>query len=89
MAGNALDAVSYTHLDVYKRQGQTVSLSDLTVPILYFRGRRDDFARPRSVSAIERVVPHDEVYGMTIDAGHLGLVVGTRAREEVWPTVDE
>ena len=69
--------------------GQTVSLSDLTVPILYFRGQRDDFARPRSVSAIERVVPHDEVYGMTIDAGHLGLVVGTRAREEVWPMVDE
>lgn len=68
--------------------GRTVSLADLTVPILYFRGRRDDFARPRSVSAIERVVPHDEVFGATIDAGHLGLVVGTRALEEVWPTVD-
>ncbi len=68
--------------------GRTVSLSDLCVPVLYFRGRRDDFARPRSVSAIERVVPHDEVYGATIDAGHLGLVVGARAREEVWPTVD-
>ena len=69
--------------------GQTVSLADLSVPILYFRGRRDDFARPRSVSAIERVAPHDEVFGVTIDAGHLGLVVGTRAREEVWPTVAE
>ena len=69
--------------------GQTVSLADLSVPILYFRGSRDDFARPRSVSAIERVVPHDEVFGRTIDAGHLGLVVGTRAREEVWTTVDK
>lgn len=69
--------------------GQTVSLADLTVPVLYFRGRRDDFARPRSVSAIERVVPHDEVFGVTVDSGHLGLVVGTRAREVVWPTVDE
>lgn len=69
--------------------GQTVSLADLSVPILYFRGSRDDFARPRSVSAIERVVPHDEVFGKTIDAGHLGLVVGQRAREEVWSTIDK
>lgn len=68
--------------------GRTVSLADLDVPILYFRGRRDEFARPRSVSAIERVVPHDEVFGSTIDSGHLGLVVGTRALSEVWPTVD-
>ncbi|MBL8636845.1 MAG: long-chain-acyl-CoA synthetase [Myxococcales bacterium] len=69
--------------------GQTVSLSDLSVPILYFRGSRDDFARPRSVSAIERVVPHDDVFGMTVDAGHLGLVVGSKARDEVWSTVDK
>lgn len=68
--------------------GKTVSLSDLTVPILYFRGSRDDFARPDSVSAIERVVPHDDIFGMEVQAGHLGLVVGTRAREQVWPTVD-
>lgn len=68
--------------------GKTVSLSDISVPILYFRGSRDDFARPGSVSAIERVVPHDDIFGLEIAAGHLGLVVGTRAREEVWPTVD-
>ncbi len=68
--------------------GRTVSLSDISVPVLYFRGSRDEFARPASVSAIERVVPHDEVFGMEVQAGHLGLVVGTRARQEVWPTVD-
>jgi len=69
--------------------GRTVSLSDIDVPVLYFRGLRDDFARPRAVSAVERVVPHDEVYGATIDTGHLGLLVGTRAQQDVWPTIDE
>jgi putative long chain acyl-CoA synthase len=68
--------------------GQAVSLSDLSVPILYVYGRRDEFARPGGVRAIQRVVPHEEVHGLEVDAGHLGLVVGTRAREEVWPTVD-
>lgn len=69
--------------------GRTVSVSDLTVPVLHFRGLRDDFARPAAVSAIERVVPHDQVFGAAIDTGHLGLLIGTRAQNEVWPTIEE
>jgi putative long chain acyl-CoA synthase len=65
--------------------GRTLSLADLRVPVLYFVGRRDQFARPDSVRAIEKLLPHDHHLGFTVDTGHLGLIVGGRAREEVWP----
>lgn len=65
--------------------GRTLSMTDITVPVLYFVGRRDQFARPDSVRAIAKVLPHDDLLGFTIDTGHLGLVVGARARDEVWP----
>jgi len=65
--------------------GRTVSMTDITVPVLYFVGRRDQFARPASVHAVSKVVPHDDVVGFSIDTGHLGLIVGTKARDEVFP----
>lgn len=68
--------------------GRTVSLADLAVPILYFVGQRDQLARADSIRAIEKVVPHDAIRGHVIDAGHLGLIVGTRARQEVFPQID-
>jgi len=68
--------------------GRTVSLSDISAPVLYFFGRRDKFARPDSVQAISRVLPHDEAFPMLVETGHLGLVIGTRARDEVWPAID-
>ncbi len=67
--------------------GRTLSLSDLRVPVLYFVGARDQFARAQSVHAIAKVLPHDDLLAFTIDTGHLGLVVGGRAREDVWPRI--
>lgn len=69
--------------------GRTASLSDLTVPVLYFLGARDQVAREGSVRAIEKVLPHEACRGVVVDTGHLGLVVGTRARSEVFPRVDD
>lgn len=66
--------------------GRPVTLSDITVPILYFVGEKDDFARPPSVRAIQKVVSSTEVYEVSVQAGHFGLVVGSRSLREVWPT---
>lgn len=68
--------------------GRTVSLADITVPVLYFIGQRDQIARADSIRAIEKVVPHDAIRCHVIDTGHLGLVVGTRARQAVFPPID-
>ncbi len=69
--------------------GRTVTLADITTPVLYFVGGRDDIARPASVRAIEHAVPTAELFEATVPAGHFGLVVGSTAGRDTWPTVIE
>lgn len=68
--------------------GKAGSLDDITCPILYFMGDRDDIARPRSVRAIRDAAPNaGEMYEVMVPAGHIGLVVSGKAFEISWPTV--
>lgn len=67
----------------------TVTMNDITCPILYFVGEQDEFARPPSVRAIARVTSSDEIYEVSLQCGHFGLVVGSRALAHVWPTVSQ
>lgn len=67
--------------------GRTVTLSELRCPVLSFVGSRDEFARPQAVRAITRAAPHAEVFEVGLSAGHFGLVVGSTANRETWPTV--
>lgn len=69
--------------------GRSVSLADITCPVLYFYGTRDNLARPSAVKGIGRVAPRAEARGVEIDSGHFGLVVGTRALARTWPIVVE
>ncbi|HVY49660.1 MAG TPA: alpha/beta fold hydrolase, partial [Minicystis sp.] len=67
--------------------GRTVTLADITKPVLAFVGDRDTFARPAAVRAIARAAPLADVRFVDLEAGHFGLVVGSRAMRESWPTV--
>ncbi len=67
--------------------GRTVSLADITCPILAFVGESDEIARPESVRAIALAAPDAAVEFVKIRAGHFGLVVGSRAMKTTWPTV--
>jgi putative long chain acyl-CoA synthase len=68
--------------------GHSVSLADLTCPILYFVGSRDEMGRPGSVRGIRRAAPHvTKMYEVPVRAGHFGLVVGTTALSVTWPGV--
>lgn len=69
--------------------GRTVTLADITCPILYFVGLRDDMARPPSVRAIREAAASTETFGVEVKAGHFGLVVGSTALAVTWPTVIE
>lgn len=69
--------------------GNTVTLADLTCPILYYVGGRDDFARPPSVRAIRHAAPHAETFEVMLAAGHFGLVVGSTSLRDTWPSVIE
>nr|WP_243073349.1 acyl-CoA synthetase [Candidatus Mycolicibacterium alkanivorans] len=67
--------------------GQLVTLSDITCPVLAFVGEVDDIGQPASVRGIKRAAPSADVYEVTIRAGHFGLVVGSKAATTTWPTV--
>lgn len=67
--------------------GQTLTLADITCPILYFVGERDEFARPPSVRGIRQAAPNAMTYEVTLRAGHFGLVVGSMSIKHTWPTV--
>ncbi|BBX43970.1 acyl-CoA synthetase [Mycobacterium simiae] len=67
--------------------GQLVTLTDISCPVLAFVGEVDDIGQPASVRGIRRAAPDAEVYEARIRTGHFGLVVGTKAAEQSWPTV--
>ncbi|MET0896589.1 MAG: alpha/beta fold hydrolase, partial [Mycobacterium sp.] len=67
--------------------GQLVTLTDITCPVLAFIGEVDDIGQPASVRGIKRASPSADVYETTLRAGHFGLVVGSKAAEITWPTV--
>ncbi|MCW2662171.1 MAG: acyl-CoA synthase [Mycobacterium sp.] len=69
--------------------GQMVTLTDITCPVLAFVGEVDDIGQPASVRGIRRAAPNAEVYECLVRTGHFGLVVGSKAARESWPTVAE
>ncbi|HEY5921119.1 MAG TPA: alpha/beta fold hydrolase [Kofleriaceae bacterium] len=68
--------------------GKTITLADLSCPILYFVGTRDEMGRPGSVRGIRRAAPRvTKMYEVMLKAGHFGLVVGSTALTVTWPGV--
>jgi putative long chain acyl-CoA synthase len=67
---------------------QTVTLADITCPILYFVGSRDEMGRPAAVRGIRRAAPRvDTMFEIPLKAGHFGLVVGSTALGVTWPSI--
>lgn len=69
--------------------GDLVTLSDIDCPVLAVVGEVDDIGQPASVRGIKRAAPKADVYEFLIRAGHFGLVVGSKAATQTWPTVAE
>ena len=67
--------------------GQTVTLADITRPVLFFVGERDTIANEKAIRAIRGAAPNAELYEVSMRAGHFGLVVGKQAMSFTWPTV--
>ncbi|MGB0876191.1 MAG: acyl-CoA synthetase [Mycobacterium sp.] len=67
--------------------GDLVTLSDIDCPVLAVIGEVDDIGQPASVRGIKRAAPQSDIYEYLIRAGHFGLVVGSKAANQTWPTV--
>ena len=82
--GNALQQGS---VEIGER---TISLADLTAPVLVFGGATDGIA---PVPAVKAVVPlltgSREVRFEIVPGGHLGMLTGRAARTSTWAVLDE
>ncbi|MGB5811029.1 MAG: alpha/beta fold hydrolase, partial [Polyangiales bacterium] len=67
--------------------GRSVSLADITCPVMFFVGSKDTIANERAIRAILGAAPNAEAYEVSMPAGHFGLVVGRQAMSFTWPTV--
>jgi putative long chain acyl-CoA synthase len=68
-------------------EDRLVTLADIACPILSVVGSVDEIAPAAGVRAIRFAAPRADVYELCLDAGHFGLVVGSRSNSITWPTV--
>lgn len=64
-----------------------VTLADIARPILTVVGETDILGHPESVRGIRRAAPRADVYELTLNTGHFGLIGGSTARRITWPSV--
>jgi polyhydroxyalkanoate synthase len=65
--------------------GRRVDLARITCPLLLLTARNDHLVTPASTEGIRPHVRTLDVESMEIGAGHVGLVVSSRAHKSFWP----
>ncbi|RLA46351.1 MAG: acyl-CoA synthetase [Gammaproteobacteria bacterium] len=68
-------------------EGRAISLTEITCPILAVIGSNDGIARGDAVRGIADAVPNAELFELPVTAGHMAIVVGSRALKNTWPPV--
>ena len=68
-------------------RGRRVDLSNISCPILSVAGSKDHICSLPQAQAIKRAVSSKEVDFHVVDAGHIGLMTGSDAKKDVWPTL--
>lgn len=64
---------------------KAVKLAAITCPLLLLVAEHDHLVPPDSSLALERYVSSTHVKSMSINAGHIGLAVSTKAHRQLWP----
>jgi polyhydroxyalkanoate synthase len=62
-----------------------VKLQDITCPLLTLVADQDHLVPPNSTLAIKHYVSSQFVRHMSINAGHIGLAVSSKAHSQLWP----
>jgi polyhydroxyalkanoate synthase len=64
---------------------QRIDLEQIRCPLLLLTADKDHLVVPASTQGIRRCVGSREVDELRIDAGHVGLVVSSKAHKTLWP----
>jgi polyhydroxyalkanoate synthase len=62
-----------------------VDLGRIACPLLLMTARKDHLVAPALTEGIRPHVSSRDIHSISIDAGHVGLVVGGKAQRTVWP----
>jgi polyhydroxyalkanoate synthase len=65
--------------------GTRVDLRRISCPLLLLTARHDHHVAPASTEGIRPHVASQDVHAITIEAGHVGLVISGKAQKSVWP----
>ncbi len=68
-------------------RGRRLEPARVTVPILNVVARQDHIVADGQASGLTELVGSTDVETIAIDAGHVGVMVGSRAQRELWPLV--
>jgi polyhydroxyalkanoate synthase len=66
-------------------RGRRVDLKKITCPVLNLMARRDDLVPCAQSEPFNDLVGSSDRKTIKLDAGHIGLAVGSRAQKELWP----
>ena len=70
------------HRDTFVWKGKKMIFSDVVHPSLIVSPLRDTVVPPASARALINTLPHAN--RLEPDMGHIGMIMGTRAPQEVW-----
>ena len=65
--------------------GKLVRLESIVCPLLLLVAEKDHLVTPESTLALKQHVSSKESQSISIDAGHVGLAVSSRAHRQLWP----
>jgi len=71
--------------DMLEMDGQPVRLGDIRCPVLNIAATRDQIAPRATTSMITGRVGSSDASEILIEGGHVGIVVGRTASENLWP----
>ncbi len=66
-------------------RGKRVDLKNITCPVLNLMAKRDDLVPCAQTEPFNDLVGSTDRKAIKLDAGHIGLAVGSRAQRELWP----
>ena len=68
-------------------RGYRVDLSNIECPVLNIAGKKDYICPlPQAEAAMGLIGSHDKEF-LALDAGHVGLMAGPMAKDELWPRI--
>ena len=69
--------------------GRTLALKDITAPTYLLAGESDDITTEEQALNAEKLIgpPSSAVVKKVVPGGHIGLFMGRRTLDEVWPEI--